>query len=104
MKASGNSVISELRAAWPGSKASEDALIRIIDRCENPSWDPRAVSATGDYGVAQINRKTWESTFARMFGSWLPHIFDVRKNIRMAWVIYEGAGHSFRPWSCRWAA
>lgn len=102
--APGNSVEAQVRKAWPGDRASEDSFVRIIDRCENQSWNPRAVSATGDYGIAQINKRTWRLFFERRFGAWLPNIFDVTKNVKMAWLIYERAGRSFQPWSCRWAA
>lgn len=92
-----------VRDAWPGDRASEDSLVRIIDRCENPFWDPGAVSGTGDYGITQLNARTWRSTWERTwgFGPWDPNVFDVRKNVAGAWNVYVQAGHSFRPWSCR---
>ena len=60
--------------------------------------NPRAVSATGDYGLAQIHRRTWERTFTRLTGRpWLPAIFDPDLNGIMAREVYREQG--WRAWS-----
>lgn len=94
-------VVAQVRKAWPGDAASEESLLRIIGKCENRTFNPKLVSATDDWGVAQINRPTWRRTFEAKFGPWVPNIYDVTKNIKMAWIIYVRAGHSWQPWSCR---
>ncbi len=41
------------------------------------------VSPTGDYGIWQINRKTWEGKFPNIVGNWDAEIFDIRKQAQL---------------------
>lgn len=54
----------------------------------------------GDYGIAQINRNTWEELFEAYFGvDFEVGVFDIAMNIEFAKVIYDRSG-SFSPWVC----
>lgn len=66
--------------------------------CENPNWDPRAVSATHDFGTTQLNRVHWGPGG---LGEGLDP-FHVRDNVTVARWLYDGGG--WGPWTCRWAA
>lgn len=55
-------------------------------------YTPRAVSPTGDYGLWQINKATWDRTF-----TW-SRIFEPRYNARAAYRISRG-GRSWTPWT-----
>lgn len=62
------------------------------------SWNPRAVSATNDHGLFQLNAPTWQ----RYFGSRWQRVYDPVANVRMAYAIYRRGGK--QPWSGgRWA-
>ncbi len=75
-------------------------FIHIIDRCENIPWDPHDVSATGDFGIAQINAYTWVDWLnARGFNFW-EEWFIPEQNIIMAWFIFTEYGYTFEAWSC----
>lgn len=71
--------------------------INVIN-CENRNWNPRAVSATGDTGIFQIN---WVHQRRGALAEGLD-LTDVRTNVRVARQLYEGRG--WVPWACRWAA
>jgi hypothetical protein len=76
------------------SKPWDCAAIVRIARCES-NFRPDAVGA-GSYGLLQIQASVWAGFFPRFWETWM----IAAVNIEMAWVIYQRAGHSFRPWSC----
>ena len=55
-------------------------------------YEPRAISPTFDYGLFQINRKTWGRTF-----DW-SRILDPVYNTEVAWRL-SARGRSWGPWS-----
>ena len=63
---------------------------------ENQTFDPWAVSPTGDYGVMQINLKTHRARIIRLDAN----VFEVDDNVRVAADIWAEQG--WRPWSTRW--
>ena len=71
-----------------------DKLFQLVDRCENPSWNPNAthINTNGsiDRGIFQINNihKSLTNVDA----------FDFRKNIDFAIQLYKKQG--VHPWSC----
>ena len=74
----------------------ESALAIRVFKCES-GLNPRAVSATGDYGIGQINL---ESHRRKIQGEndvqkieWL---FDYKNNIRLARSLYDASG--WGPW------
>ncbi len=76
--------------SWP----CETAL--AIVWCES-RFDPNAVSWTGEsFGLWQLYGSTWASFFPSFWGAWA----DPVRNTEMAWVIYQRAGYSFKPWDC----
>lgn len=86
---------AKVRAAFPDDP---DTAMRIVT-CES-NWDPTEVSPTGDYGLFQINRRTWEDEFEGEWGmgDWDENIFDVNTNIRVAQKLHAAAG--WAPWVC----
>ena len=62
----------------------------IVNR--ESGWNPRAVSATNDHGLFQLNAPTWQ----RFFGPRWQRVYDPVANVRMAYVIYQRGGRS--PW------
>lgn len=84
----------EVRRLW-GKQAPRAYC--IIGR--ESGWNPRAVSATGDHGLFQLNAYTWERYFGRRWA----RRYDPVANVRMGYVIYKRAG-GFSPWrGGRWA-
>ena len=55
----------------------------------------RAYSYTADAGLMQINTSTW----CGFFGVTTEQLFDPETNIRLARVIWDRAGGSWRPWT-----
>lgn len=72
-----------------------DAL-RVLP-CENRSLDPRAVSATNDHGLFQLNRKWQEGRADRMGYTW-EQMLEPGPNIVVATAIWKEQG--FGAWSC----
>lgn len=73
-----------------------DWAMCIVNR--ESGWNPRAVSATNDHGLFQLNAPTWQ----RFFGGRWQRVYDPVANVRMAYTIYRRAGRS--PWhGGRWS-
>lgn len=54
----------------------------------------------GDYGIAQINRATWEEFFEKEMGvDFDIGVYDPAINIAFAYIIYDRSG-GFNPWVC----
>ena len=61
--------------------------------------DPHAVSADrADWGLFQINEATWRPYFGEERWS---RVLEVEENVKMAYEIYQRAGNTWQPWSCR---
>lgn len=90
-------VIDQIIALWPGNDAD---AIKVIGCETGGTFNPRAVSRTHDYGLMQLNRRTWRDEFEGEwgFGAWEPNVFDVSKNLAAGWKIYSASG--WRPWVC----
>ena len=54
----------------------------------------RAVSPTGDYGIAQINMRTWNGHYGLNY----KNVFNYKKNISVAYQIYKNRGN-FSAWT-----
>jgi len=66
-----------------------DGVMAIaIFTCES-GLDPFAVSHTGDLGIAQINWRTWKGYAEQKFGWNASDMFDVEKNLDMAYIIWD---------------
>lgn len=79
-----------------GKDYDKAMLLLTSPKChENLKLDPAAVSATGDVGLFQINRK-WQG-FNEHADRFLK---DYKINTRMAYVIYHADGDSFKLWTC----
>ena len=79
--------------------------IAIFD-CGESGLDQFAVSRTGDLGVAQINWPTWKDAVKEKFGYTAVDMFDVDKNLEVAYWIWDRANGvegdgigSWEPWS-----
>ena len=79
-----------------------ETALRVF-KCENGYndygyWRPDVVSASGDYGITQINADTWVSVFTDFWenDNWA----DPAWNIARAYRVYLAAGGSFSPWAC----
>jgi len=77
---------------WP----CEEAL--SVAWCES-RHDPAAVSPDGqNWGLMQINESTWRPFFGEARWS---QVLEAEENVRMAWEIYQRAGMTWQPWSCK---
>jgi len=68
--------------------------------CES-RFTPSAVSPTNsngtrDWGLMQIN-DVWRSAFPVTWAN----VLDVQTNVDMAWHIYQTAGNTWQPWTCK---
>lgn len=70
-----------------------DAIV-VIRRCENASFNPKAVNynrnGTVDRGVFQLNSQYWGGE----------ELFDWKKNVEVAYKVFVRAGKKWTPWSC----
>lgn len=66
--------------------------------CENRALDPRAVSATNDLGLWQINAYWQRNRIARM-GYTRSDMLTAQPNTNVAAAIWRE--QAFRPWACR---
>ena len=62
--------------------------IAIFD-CGESGLDQYAVSHTGDLGIAQINWTTWKKTAVERFKFNAADMFDVDKNLELAYVVWD---------------
>lgn len=85
---------------WP---AHECAALVAVEWCESRFGthpDTYSLDAPNG-GRLQINRATWEGFFLAHFGwTWEQIVLDDAINYAAAYVIWERAGGSWRPWSC----
>ena len=89
---------------WGDYKTSMIAI--AVFKCESGHLAD-AVSETGDLGVAQIHWKTWKDEVKEKFGYTAIDMFDVDKNLEVAYWIWdrgdgiEGNGlGTWDAWSC----
>lgn len=96
-------IIQEVKTTFP---ENPDRAVTVF-MCESgrdtdgdgvKELQPKAVSPTNDFGIAQINRTTWHWTALSMGLD--EYQTDVKQNLAMARHIYEEAGNSFSPWTC----
>ncbi len=80
--------------AWPW----ECEIATRVQHCENPSQDPWRISATGDYGIMQINRLTWEWWLNQRGFNFETEWMIPERNVDMAFAIWENSW--WWPWSC----
>lgn len=117
---SGARLVGALPSAGEPASLSESAAVRAIRqvfpgnaRALKVAWcesrrDPRAVSPTGDYGLFQLNRRTWDparNPRARPYwprGKDWRHVFDPVVNARVAWAISKRGTDFWTHW--RWSA
>ena len=88
---------------WQDYKTSMVAI--AIFRCESGLMVD-AVSRTGDLGIAQIHFPTWKDKIKEKFGYTAIDMFDVNKNLEVAYYIWDRADGtegneegSFEPWT-----
>ena len=68
----------------------KDGVVALaIFDCGESGLDQYAVSYTGDLGVAQINWRTWKNTVKEKFGYNAADMFDVDKNLDVAYMIWD---------------
>ena len=67
--------------------------------CENRNWDVKAISYTGDWGLWQLNRQTWEP-LANSLGFQWAQMLEPGPNTEVAMAIWSQT-KSFKEWSCR---
>jgi hypothetical protein len=66
--------------------------LAIFD-CGESRLDQYAVSHTGDLGIAQINWRTWRTTVEERFGYNAGDMFDIDRNLEVAYMIWDrGSG------------
>ena len=68
--------------------------------CES-RLNPGAISppnsnGTRDWGLMQIN-DVWRQAFPVSFSN----VLDAQTNVDMAWHIYQTAGDTWQPWTCK---
>lgn len=68
--------------------------IKLVGECENKQWNTNAVNhnrnGTVDRGIFQLNSAYWGGE----------ENFDWKTNIDKAYMIFENAGKTWRPWTC----
>ena len=66
--------------------------------CES-RHDPGAIDPTREnFGLMQINEATWRPYFGEERWS---RVLEPEENVKMAFTIYQRAGNTWQPWSCR---
>lgn len=71
---------------------------KYILACENYKLNPEAISATGDHGLWQINRRWQEERVIKMGYTW-QDMYDPHINTIIAITIFNE--QDWVPWSCR---
>lgn len=71
---------------------------KYILACENHKLNPEAISATGDHGLWQINRRWQEGRVIKMGYTW-QDMYDPHINTIIAITIFNE--QDWTPWSCR---
>lgn len=81
-------------------KYCEDAL--IIAMHENRKLDPYAISATGDYGIMQVNCY-WETKrqikYYKNYNFDCKSLLDVDTNLNITYANFKRDGYSWKSWS-----
>lgn len=81
--------------------------------CESGDHDGHApytfgvkqISATNDYGVAQIHDEKDHRALAASLGYAWSQMLEVIPNLRVAWAIFKSNGYKWSgQWTCSWAA
>lgn len=80
-----------------GAPASQAAVATSIAMAES-GGDTTIISDTGDYGLWQINRKTWEGKLPGIINDWDRDIYNPLLNAQAAHYIYSH-GRGFVEWS-----
>lgn len=70
--------------------------LRVFHK-ENPRQDPGAISYTGDYGLCQINRATWERWLNERGFNFEAEWMIPERNVAMAWEIQRT--HGWDEWT-----
>jgi hypothetical protein len=78
-----------LQAGFPQADAPTASAVGLAES----SGRTDAISPTNDYGVMQINRSAHPELFQQYIWN------DPAQNMKMAFIVYQQAGNSFRPWS-----
>ena len=86
--------VSLLLCRW----AWECDIAARVQACENRSADPWRISVTGDYGIMQINGRTWEWWLNQRGFNFETEWMIPERNIAMAFAIWED--HWWWEWSC----
>ena len=77
-----------------------DEAVAVID-CENPQWDPEAVSATSDYGIMQHNWEYGPARFKLNGYDWYEDRFDPAINIEVGYWLWSQT-RTWDHWTCRY--
>ncbi len=76
----------------------ECEIVSRVQACENRAGDPWRVSSTGDYGIMQINRFTWEWWLNERGFNFEIQWMLPESNIAMAYTIWQNSW--WWPWNC----
>lgn len=71
-----------------------------VANCESRLQYDAVSPGGGNWGLFQINRRTWERTVNNMGYSW-NQTLDPYINAEIALYIWSAAGGSWQPWGCR---
>ena len=81
---------------WPCEEAKKIAFCESSNRVDIVSEPNR--NGTRDYGLMQINSGAWGP---KVFGDRWDRVLELETNVAMAWHIYQTAGNSWQPWTCK---
>ena len=91
-----NEITDEIRAVFWGVKDIDTIL--AVFKCES-GFNPKAISHTKDYGVAQINMKAHYNQIAgETLDEKIANLLDYKYNIQFAKQLYDKNG--LAPWVC----
>lgn len=80
-------------------EAQQDKAIAVA-RCESGLNPAVSSPGGGNVGLFQINRQTWQPTVERMGYEWT-QMTDPYVNAKVARMVFDEAGGTWGPWSCR---